>query len=71
MYVGHRLNRVTVERHRGITMADSGLWGMVEPVYYYLFLWRNGPQWARAFSLTSFLDRTQRRTTVGRTPLDE
>ena len=29
------------------------------------------PQWARAFSFTTFLDHTQRRTTVGRTPLDE
>ena len=29
------------------------------------------PQWARASSFTRFLDHTQRRTTVGRTPLDE
>ena len=29
------------------------------------------PQWARASSLTRFLDHTQRRTTVGRIPLDE
>jgi len=33
--------------------------------------WRNSPQWSRASSLTSFLDHTQRRTTVGRTPPDE
>jgi len=32
---------------------------------------RNSPQWARAPSFLSFLDHTQRRTTVGRTPLDE
>jgi hypothetical protein len=32
---------------------------------------RNTPQWARASSFTRFLDHTQRRTTVGRTPLDE
>jgi len=31
----------------------------------------DSPQWARASSFTSFLDYTQRRTTVGRTPLDE
>jgi hypothetical protein len=31
----------------------------------------NIPQWARASSFTNFLDHTQRRTTVGRTPLDE
>jgi len=41
----------------------------------FLFIWRNSspppPQWARASSFTRFLDQTQRRTTVGRTPLDE
>jgi hypothetical protein len=29
------------------------------------------PQWAKVSSFTRFLDHTQRRTTVGRTPLDE
>jgi hypothetical protein len=29
------------------------------------------PQLARAFSVTRFLDHTQRRTTIGRIPLDE
>jgi len=29
------------------------------------------PQWARASSFTRFLDHTQRRTTVGRIPLDK
>ena len=29
------------------------------------------PQWARASSFTRFLDHTQRRTTIGRTPPDE
>jgi len=29
------------------------------------------PQWARAFSFMRFLDHTQRRTSVGRTPLQE
>jgi hypothetical protein len=29
------------------------------------------PQWARTSSFTRFLDHTQRRTTVGRTPLDK
>jgi len=35
------------------------------------FFWRDSPQWARASSFTRFLDHTQRRTTVDRTPLDE
>ena len=34
-------------------------------------LWRCSPTWARASLFTKFLDHTQRRTTVGRTPLDE
>ena len=40
-------------------------------VFVCLFLARQPPQWARASSFTRFLDHTQRRTTVGRTPLDE
>ena len=32
---------------------------------------RESPQWARTSSFTRFLDHTQRRNTVGRTPLDE
>jgi len=35
------------------------------------FFWRYSPQWASASSFTRFLDHKQRRTTVGRTPLDE
>ena len=35
------------------------------------FLWRCGRTLARAYSFTRFLDHTQPRTTVGRTPLDE
>jgi len=35
------------------------------------FLWRCGPTRAMASSFLSFLDHTQRRTTVGRTSLDE
>ena len=37
-----------------------------------LFISHNSPpQWAMASSFTRFLDHTQQRTTVGRTPLDE
>ena len=35
------------------------------------FFWHNSPQWARASSFMRFLEHTQWRTTVGRTPLDE
>ena len=34
-------------------------------------VWRDSPQWAMTSSFTRFLVHTQRRTTVGRTPLDE
>ena len=34
-------------------------------------LWRDNLQLAKASSFTRFLDHTQRRTTVGRTPLNE
>ena len=37
----------------------------------FVCFWRDSPQWARASSFMRFLDHTQRRTTVGRTPLDE
>jgi hypothetical protein len=37
----------------------------------FVCFWRNSPQWARASSFLRFLDQAQRRTTVGRTPLDE
>ena len=38
---------------------------------FFVCFWRDSPQCARASSLTRLLDNTQRRTTVGRTPLDE
>ena len=37
----------------------------------FFFLWRCGPTRAMTSSFLRFLDHTQRRTTVGRTPLDE
>ena len=37
----------------------------------FFFLWRCGPTLAMASSFLRFLDHTQRRITVGRTPLDE
>jgi len=40
------------------------------PIYFFL-LWRCDPTRVMAPSFLRFLDHTQRRTTVGRTPLDE
>ena len=41
---------------------------LIKPVTFFL---RNSPQWARASSFLRFLDLTQQRTTVSRTPLEE
>jgi hypothetical protein len=38
---------------------------------FFFFLWRCDPTWAMASSFLRILDHTQRRITVGRTPLDE
>ena len=40
-------------------------------LFVYIFFGATAPHWARASSFTRFLYHTQRRTTVGRTPLDE
>ena len=40
-------------------------------IYTFFFLWRCGPTRVMASSFLRFLDHTQRRTTVGRTSLDE
>jgi hypothetical protein len=37
----------------------------------FFYIWRNIFQWVKASSFTTSLDHTQRRVTVGRTPLDE
>ena len=38
---------------------------------WHVCFWCDSPQWTRASSFTRFLDHIQRRTTDGRTPLDE
>jgi hypothetical protein len=39
--------------------------------FFLSFCWRNSPQWPSASLFTRFLDHTQRRTTVRRSPPDE
>jgi len=51
------------------SLGIQELWLWVSK-YAFLF-WRNSPQWVRASTFTRFLDHTQRRTTVDRTPLEE
>ena len=40
-------------------------------VCLFVCFWRDSHQWAKTSSFTRFLDHTQRRTTVRRTPLDK
>jgi hypothetical protein len=52
-------------------------WAPINAVFVYFvrslsfFIWHNSPQWASSSPFTRFLDHTQPRTTLGRTPLDE
>jgi len=43
----------------------------VTSLFTFYCFWRDSLQWARASSFTRFIDHTQRRTTLGTTPLDE
>ena len=55
-----------------ITSLQVALCTEPEIIFHvFFFLWRCGPTRAMTSSYTRFLDHTQRRTTVGRTPLDE
>jgi hypothetical protein len=44
---------------------------MVKKSLFVCLFWRHSHQWARASSFTSFLDHRRRRTTLGRTTMDE
>jgi len=61
--------------HIPIAVPTTLLWldMVLLTLYVCLFVcfWRNSPQWSSASSFTRFQDHTQRRTTGGRTPLDE
>ena len=61
---------VTASRLPQIYAFDGSATGIGLLLPFVCF-WRNSSQWARNSSFTRFLDRTQLRTTVGRTPLDE
>jgi len=47
------------------------LTALLDNILYIFVLWRNSQHWVMASSFKRFLDHTQRRTTFGRTPLDE
>ena len=63
---------IITRKHEGNSYAYSPLQATPLTITFLLVcLCRIIPQWAMASSITRFLDHTQRRTTVGRTPLDE
>jgi len=51
--------------------GESVLWSNLSWVYFFFLPWCNSPPWSRASSVSRVHDHTQRRITVGRTPLDE
>ena len=60
------------------TMCGDALFHLIPHVsmllkkkIFFFLLWRCDPTRVMAYSFTRFLDHTQRRTTVGRTPLDK
>ena len=57
-------SRICMDNNRTKTPGVLHSWGQ------FFFLWRCGPTRAMASSFLRFLDHTQRRATVGRTPLD-
>ena len=57
--------------HHYLASFDNVIFKFKMNMLFCCFFWRNSPQWARASSFMRFLDHTQRRTTVDRTPLDE
>ena len=51
--------------------GDSWILQNLVPTFSFFFFWRNSSQWTKTSTFTGFLDHTQRRTTIGKTPLDE
>ena len=67
-YSPARLHGVRKE-HTTVIISKFVRWGLRHS--FFLLLWRCDPMRVIASSFLRFLDHTQRRTTVGRTPLDE
>jgi hypothetical protein len=65
-----RVSFLTEGSHSKVCSNNTAIFQFLWTLYF-VCIWHNGPQWARASSFRRFLYHTQRRTTVGRTPLDE
>ena len=64
-----KINRVIKSRTMDVESSVAQI-GRMGHAQIFFFLWLCGPTWAMASSFLRFLDHTQRRITVGRTPLD-
>ena len=62
-------NTISYNKQKKAGVTSWTLWVINGNIF--LFIWHSSPQWARTSPFTRFLDHTQRRTTVDRTPLDE
>ena len=65
IYICHKKHTYTHHTHTHTTHTHTHTY-----IYIY-FLWRCGPTLGIVSSILRFQDHTQRRTTIGRTPLDE
>ena len=52
-------------------LSSQGTQHFDQNICLYVCFWHKSPHYVRDSSFTRILDRTQRRTTVGRTPLDK
>jgi len=68
--VGFEPTILAIERRQTYAL-DRGATGICHPEVCFFSLWRCGLTRAMASSYLRFLDHTQRRTTVCRTPLEE
>jgi hypothetical protein len=69
-WTGVQGTMITVRCFRLVVVRGKGHIGKSFCLFVCLF-WCNSPQWARASSFKIFLDHRPRRTTLGRTALDE
>jgi hypothetical protein len=64
---------ILLSRNAVVLVVYTMWWPVTQYVFTFLFVcfWRDSPQWIMDSSFTRFLHHIQRRTTIGKTPLDE
>ena len=64
------MHPLLLQFNRGLVLNEGIFYTALLNTFFF-FVWRCGPAGAMAYSFLRFIDHTQRRITVGRTPLDE